>query len=97
MPESRVLKYNEQNLQRQKDVKRAHDAQQLSKGKKTTVLSKITLKNRDSAKDFDCESRSSTPTILSEKTSNKYPKCSEGSVTPTSNDSSSENPKKKRR
>ncbi|XP_011497856.1 PREDICTED: mortality factor 4-like protein 1 isoform X2 [Ceratosolen solmsi marchali] len=96
VPESRVLKYNEINVQRQKDVQRAHAAQQIAqKGKKSSALSKVSLKNREIGKDKDSESRSSTPTLTNERLSNRYQK-NGGSVTPTSNDSSSEGPRRKR-
>ncbi|KAJ8682298.1 hypothetical protein QAD02_018090 [Eretmocerus hayati] len=95
VPESRVLKYNEFNVQRQKDVQRAYAAQQSAqKGKKSTALTKVTLKNKD-GKDKDSESRSSTPTLTNDRTSSRYQK-NGGSITPTSNDSSSDGLKRKR-
>lgn len=97
VPESRVLKYNELNVQRQKDVQRAHAAQQnAQKGKKSTVLSKVGLKSRDLGKDKDSESRSSTPTLTTDRVNSRLQKNS-GSITPTSNDSSSDGPRRKRR
>lgn len=97
VPESRVLKYNDANCQRQKDVQRAHAAQQSAqKGKKSTVLSRVSLKNREGGKDKDSESRSSTPTQLNERVNSRLQKNS-GSITPTSNDSSSDGVRKKRR
>ena len=96
VPESRVLKYNELNVQRQKDVQRAHAAQQIAqKGKKSTVLSKVSLKNREGVKDKDTESRCSTPTAI-DRANSRYQK-NGGSITPTSNDSSSDGPRRKRR
>ncbi|XP_058798171.1 mortality factor 4-like protein 1 [Phymastichus coffea] len=96
VPESRVLKYNDSNCQRQKDVQRAHAAQQSAqKGKKSNVLSKVSLKNRDGGKDKDSESRTSTPTQLNDRANNRYQKNS-GSITPTSNDSSSDGVRRKR-
>ncbi|XP_014236585.1 mortality factor 4-like protein 1 [Trichogramma pretiosum] len=94
VPESRVLKYNDSNVQRQKDVERAHIAQTASKKKKPSTGTKTTLKSQN--KDKDSESRSSTPTQACEKTTIRYQKNS-GSVTPTSNDSSSDVPRKKRK
>jgi mortality factor 4-like protein 1 len=91
------LKYNEINVQRQKDVQRAHAAQQIAqKGKKSSTLSKVSLKNREISRDKDSESRSSTPTFTTDRVSNRYQKNS-GSITPTSNDSSSDGPRRKRR
>ncbi|XP_014210709.1 mortality factor 4-like protein 1 isoform X2 [Copidosoma floridanum] len=96
VPESRVLKYNDGNVQRQKDVQKAHETQLIAqKAKKSTsTLCKVSLKNRE-IKDKESESRCSTPTLSSDKASTRIQKNS-GSITPTSNDSSSDGPKKKR-
>lgn len=56
VPESRVLKYNEANVARQKEVQKAHSAQP-NKSKKTTK--KSTSSKTESVKDSD--SRASTP------------------------------------
>lgn len=56
MPESRVLKYNEANVARQKEVQKAHSAQP-TKTKKATKKTAST--KADSVKDGD--SRASTP------------------------------------
>lgn len=56
VPESRVLKYNEANVARQKEVQKAHSAQP-TKAKKTTKKS-FSVK-AESVKDGD--SRASTP------------------------------------
>lgn len=56
VPESRVLKYNEANVARQKEVQKAHSAQQ-SKNKKVTK--KTAVVKSDVVKDGD--SRASTP------------------------------------
>lgn len=98
MPESRVLKYNEPNVQKQKEVQRAHDAQQSTqKGKKGTSVVKTTGRKSDIVKDKGSESRASTPVPGSDKVSGRINKNSSGSVTPSSHDSSSDAPRKKRR
>lgn len=56
VPESRVLKYNEANVARQKEVQKAHSAQP-NKTKKTTK--KSSSSKTESVKDSD--SRASTP------------------------------------
>lgn len=56
VPESRVLKYNEANVARQKEVQKAHSAQP-TKAKKSTK--KAVSTKTDSVKDGD--SRASTP------------------------------------
>ncbi|XP_033219392.1 mortality factor 4-like protein 1 [Belonocnema kinseyi] len=96
VPESRVLKYNEANVQKQKDVQRAYAAQQTSqKGKKTSVVSKPQGRNREGGKEKDTESNASTPSLITEKVNSRSAKTS-GSVSPTSNDSSSDVPRKKK-
>ncbi|XP_015119040.1 mortality factor 4-like protein 1 isoform X2 [Diachasma alloeum] len=98
VPESRVLKYNEANVQKQKEVQRAHDAQQSTqKGKKGTSVVKTTGRKSDVVKDKGSESRASTPVPGSDKVSTRVNKNSSGSVTPSSHDSSSDAPRKKRR
>ncbi|XP_011300571.1 mortality factor 4-like protein 1 [Fopius arisanus] len=97
VPESRVLKYNEANVQKQKEVQRAHDAQQSTqKGKKGTSVVKTTGRKSDVIKDKGSESRASTPVPGSDKVSTRVNKNSSGSVTPSSHDSSSDAPRKKR-
>lgn len=97
MPESRVLKYNEANVQKQKHVQRAYASQQTSqKGKKVTVASKTQSRSRENVKEKDAESNSSTPSLPNEKINSRSAKNS-GSITPTSNDSSSDVPRKKKR
>ncbi|XP_060526279.1 mortality factor 4-like protein 1 [Cylas formicarius] len=90
VPESRVLKYNEANVARQKEVQKAHSAQP-SKPKKTA---KKTVIKTESVKDSD--SRASTP--ISEV--NKGAKSKREATTPSSGHESSSDvshvPRKKR-
>lgn len=96
VPESRILKYNEGNVQKQKDVQRAYAAQQTSqKGKKVAVASKPPSRSRENTKEKDAGSNSSTPSLPNEKINSRSAKNS-GSITPTSNDSSSDVPRKKK-
>ncbi|XP_024936700.1 mortality factor 4-like protein 1 isoform X2 [Cephus cinctus] len=98
VPESRVLKYNEGNVQKQKEVQRAHAAQQMSqKGKKGSSSAKGQVRRSESGKDKDSESRGSTPVPGSDKIVGRGNKNGGGSVTPSSShDSSSDAPRKKR-
>ncbi|CAG5108764.1 Similar to MORF4L1: Mortality factor 4-like protein 1 (Pongo abelii) [Cotesia congregata] len=96
VPESRVLKYNETNVQKQKEVQRAHAAQQSTqKGKKTTTVLKGQGRKSESGKDKESDSRASTPVPGGDKTTGRN-KANSGSVTPSSHDSSSDAPRKKR-
>ncbi|XP_017786869.1 PREDICTED: mortality factor 4-like protein 1 [Nicrophorus vespilloides] len=84
VPESRVLKYNEANVAKQKEVQKAH-SNQPAKAKKTKARKSETTK--------DTDSRASTPTI---DTAAKIPVKSKPSTPSSSQDSSSDVPKKKR-
>lgn len=99
MPESRVLKFNDINVQKQKDVQRAHNSSQQTsqRGKKSTGVVKTSGRKSDVGKDKDSDSRASTPVPNSEKLTGRVHKNSSGSVTPSSHDSSSDAPRKKRR
>ncbi|XP_034250762.1 mortality factor 4-like protein 1 isoform X2 [Thrips palmi] len=81
VPEDRVLKYNEQNLLKQKDLQRNHAANPVKKKAVKAVKGK--------GGDGDTDSRSSTPT---QKASEK----SQPSTPSSSQDSSSDVPKKKK-
>lgn len=89
MPESRVLKYNEANIARQKEVQKAHSTQP-AKTKKAAAAAK----NRKSETVKETDSRASTPSneIAGNKAGgkNKAPPASSGQ------DSSSDVPRKKR-
>ncbi|XP_046431163.1 mortality factor 4-like protein 1 isoform X1 [Neodiprion virginianus] len=98
VPESRVLKYNESNVQKQREVQRAHSTQQPShKGKKTGTTTKAQGRRSESGRDKDSESRASTPVGIAEKTGGRSTKGLGGGATPSSShDSSSDAPRKKR-
>lgn len=85
VPESRVLKYNETNVLKQKEVQKAHQSQP-AKAKKTKGRNKA-----DSVKDSD--SRASTP---NQEIVAKATKVNKASTPSSSQDSSSDVPKKKR-
>ncbi|CAG9858018.1 unnamed protein product [Phyllotreta striolata] len=89
VPESRVLKYNEANVARQKEVQKAHSAQQ-SKTRKVTK--KTPVAKSEAGKDSD--SRASTP--IAEVVTTKATKKKEVSTPSSGQDSSSDVPKKKR-
>ncbi|ENN75371.1 hypothetical protein YQE_08146, partial [Dendroctonus ponderosae] len=88
VPESRVLKYNEANVARQKEVQKAH----LAQGKQKKTSKKNSISKTDSVKDSD--SRASTP--VSDIT--KGGKTSKRDITTPSSgpESSSDAPRKKR-
>lgn len=87
VPESRVLKYNEANVQKQKELQRAHKANP-QKNKKATK----TRKSESGGKDSD--SRASTP--LADKSTAVKIKGGPASTPSSSQDSSSDVPRKKR-
>lgn len=99
VPESRVLKYNEANVQRQKEVQRAHSAQPTktkktpAKGRKSDAAVAATTPARE-------ESRASTPassTQVKESDSTPAPaKTTKTQSKDTPADSGSDQPKKKR-
>lgn len=84
VPESRVLKYNEANVAKQKEVQKAHSSQPKSKKAKT----------RKSEVTKESDSRASTP-IQEVKASVKGAK-QQSSTPSSSQDSSSDVPRKKR-
>lgn len=83
MPESRVLKYNEANVAKQQEIQKAHDNQPQTKSKKAKAR-----------KSEATDSRASTPSI--ESTGPKVTKGKHPSTPSSSQDSSSDVPKKKR-
>lgn len=85
VPESRVLKYNEANVAKQKEVQKAH-SNQPAKSKKTKKKAETTKESTDS--------RASTPSQeIAEK---KTVKTKQPSTPSSSQDSSSDVPRKKR-
>lgn len=84
VPENRVLKYNESNVQRQKEVTKLHSSL-AAKNKKANVKAKKVDTGTGSSKDSD--SRASTPS--KEMTKEKEPTATaSGTVTPTVSGSS---------
>lgn len=99
MPESRVLKYNEANVQRQREVQRAHSNQQSAqKNKKGSTGSKAQGRRSDIGKEKDTDSRASTPVANVDKTVSRLNKSASNIATPSSShDVTTEGPRKKRR
>lgn len=87
MPESRVLKYNEANVARQKEVQKAHSSQGKQKKTKKAATAKA-----DSVKDSD--SRASTP--ISDITKGGKGVKREVATPSSGQESSSDVPRKKR-
>ncbi|XP_044734858.1 mortality factor 4-like protein 1 [Chrysoperla carnea] len=87
VPESRVLKYNEANVAKQKEVQKAHSTQSSKSKKSKSRKSEVSSKDNDS--------RASTPN--QEVSSSRTSKSRGAPVTPSSSqDSSSDVPRKKR-
>lgn len=98
MPESRVLKYNEANVQRQREVQRAHSNQQSAqKNKKGSTGSKTQGRRSDIGREKDTDSRASTPVANVDKSISRFNKTSSSIVTPSSSHDTIEGPRKKRR
>ncbi|XP_066142032.1 mortality factor 4-like protein 1 [Euwallacea fornicatus] len=91
VPESRVLKYNEANVARQKEVQKNHSAQ--SKQKRTTKKAATTTKT-ESVKDSD--SRASTPISDIAKGGKGIKREKETAALSSGQESSSDAPRKKR-
>ncbi|XP_015601645.1 mortality factor 4-like protein 1 [Cephus cinctus] len=97
VPESRVLKYNDTNVQKQREVQRAHSNQQPThKTKKSSTTSKAQSRRSEGGREKDNDSRASTPVATVEKTIGRPSKSTGGSLTPSSHDSASDPPRKKR-
>ncbi|CAH0587950.1 unnamed protein product [Chrysodeixis includens] len=96
VPESRVLKYNEANVQRQKEVQRAHSAQP-TKTKKTPAKGRKSEAAAASATPAREESRASTPAGKEPEVTTPAPaKATKTQSKDTPADSGSDQPKKKR-
>ncbi|KPJ03114.1 Mortality factor 4-like protein 1 [Papilio xuthus] len=91
VPESRVLKYNEANVQRQKEVQRAHSVQPV-KSKKSTAKGRKseTAANTTPARE---ESRASTPAGKDTETTPAPAKATKTQSKDTAVDSGSDQPK----
>lgn len=98
VPESRVLKYNEANVQRQREVQRAHSNQQSAqKTKKGGTGSKTQGRRSDVGREKDTDSRASTPIANVDKSISRLNKSTSSIATPSSShDSTTEGPRKKR-
>ncbi|XP_020296986.1 mortality factor 4-like protein 1 isoform X2 [Pseudomyrmex gracilis] len=98
VPESRVLKYNETNVQKQKEIQKEYlNQQSAQKNKKGNTTTKIQGKKTDGTKEKDGDSRSSTPVAIADKSTSRLNKsASNTSTSSSSHDSASEPPRKKR-
>ncbi|XP_033209807.1 mortality factor 4-like protein 1 isoform X2 [Belonocnema kinseyi] len=97
VPEGRVLKYNEANCQKQREVQRAHSNQQSSqKSRKSATATKTQGRKSEGGREKDSDSRASTPVANVEKGTGRSGKYGSGSLTSTSHDSISEAPRKRR-
>ncbi|XP_076644813.1 mortality factor 4-like isoform X2 [Halictus rubicundus] len=94
----RVLKYNDTNVQRQKEVQRAHSNQQsIQKNKKGSTSSKTQGRRSEGGREKDTDSRASTPVATVDKAVSRFAKSTTSAVTPSSShDSTSDAPRKKR-
>lgn len=94
VPENRVLKHNEANVQKQKELQKNHQQQQSqTKQKKIAASSKVATRKSEGGRDKsdkESDSRASTPISALEKPATR-PRFS--SATPTQD---SEQPRKKR-
>ncbi|XP_012284884.1 mortality factor 4-like protein 1 [Orussus abietinus] len=96
VPESRVLKYSEANVQKQREVQRAHSNQQSThRNKKSATTSKAQGRRSEGSREKEGDSRASTPVATSERTFGRTSK-STGTLIPSTHDSPSEPPRKKR-
>lgn len=97
VPESRVLKYNEANVQKQKEVQKAHlNQQSVQKNKKGNITTKIQGRKNEGTKEKDGDSRSSTPVATTDKSMSRSNK-SASSTSSSSHDSACESLRKKRK
>lgn len=98
VPESRVLKYNEANVQRQKEVQRAHSNQQSAqKNKKGNTTTKTQGRRSEGGREKDTDSRSSTPVATNDKSISRFNKSSSSTVTPSSSHEPTSEPQRKKR
>ncbi|XP_013140353.1 PREDICTED: mortality factor 4-like protein 1 [Papilio polytes] len=93
VPESRVLKYNEANVQRQKEVQRAHSVQPVKTKKSTAKGRKSETAAGTPARE---ESRASTPAGKDAESTPIPAKATKTQSKDTTVDSGSDQPKKKR-
>lgn len=93
VPESRVLKYNEANVAKQKEVQKAHSSQPKSKKTKATRKSEVTKESDSRASTPNQEVKSGTKGTTATATAKQQ---SHSSTPSSSQDSSSDVPRKKR-
>lgn len=101
-----MLKYNEENVKKQKEVQKVHDDKSNKQSsRKSSGSSKVQSRrsegtrdrDKDKDKDKDSDSRASTPIALLERVPSRTSKSSGNAPTPTSSsDSPLEAPRKKR-
>ncbi|XP_020286018.1 mortality factor 4-like protein 1 isoform X2 [Pseudomyrmex gracilis] len=97
VPESRVLKYNEANVQRQKEVQRAHSSQQSTqKNKKGNTTTKTQGRRSEGGREKD-DSRSSTPVATVDRSISRFNKSASSTVTSSSSHESTSEPQRKKR
>ncbi|XP_043283883.1 mortality factor 4-like protein 1 isoform X2 [Venturia canescens] len=85
VPESRVLKYNESNVQKQREVQKAHSNQQpTQRNKKSATATKSQGRRSEGGKEKDTDSRASTPVGSSERLPGRIGKTPVGTLTPSS-------------
>ncbi|KMQ90360.1 mortality factor 4-like protein 1 protein [Lasius niger] len=98
VPESRVLKYNEANVQRQREVQRAHSTQQSAqKNKKGNTTTKAQGRRSEGGREKDTDSRASTPVSTAEKSISRFSKGANSTVTASSSHESTSEPTRKKR
>lgn len=100
VPESRVLKYNESNVQKQREVQKAHSNQQpTQRNKKNTTATKSQGRRSEGGREKDTDGRASTPVGPSERLSGRIARTPTGTPAPfsSSQDGSVDATRKKRR
>lgn len=98
VPESRVLKYNEANVQRQREVQRAHSTQQSAqKNKKGNTTTKAQGRRSEGGREKDTDSRASTPVSTSDKSISRFSKGTNSTVAASSSHESTSEPTRKKR
>ncbi|XP_031787123.1 mortality factor 4-like protein 1 isoform X2 [Nasonia vitripennis] len=98
VPEERVLKFNDTNVQKQNEVRKVHEQASNKQNRKSGGTSKVQGRRSEGGRDKekDSDSRASTPVALLERTPSRASK-SGSALTPTSSsDSPLEAPRKKR-
>jgi mortality factor 4-like protein 1 len=99
VPEDRVLKFNDTNVQKQKEVQKVHEQASNKQNRKSGSTSKVQGRRSEGGRDKekDSDSRASTPVALLERTPSRASKSAGTALTPTSSsDSPLEVPRKKR-